>query len=88
MGVMMTKAFVMAAALILSASMATSQTATPSTIKLSKVIAEIEAKNYVVRDVDVEGAWIEIDARNAQGAIVELIVDAENGTILREQLDD
>lgn len=84
----MTKAFVMAAALILSASMATSQTATPSTIKLSKVIAEIEAKNYVVRDVDVEGAWIEIDARNAQGAIVELIVDAENGTILREQLDD
>jgi predicted small secreted protein len=88
MGVMMTKAFVMAAALILSASMATSQTATPSTIKLSKVIAKIEAKNYVVRDVDVEGAWIEIDARNAQGAIVELIVDAENGTILREQLDD
>jgi CTP-dependent riboflavin kinase len=88
MGVMMTKAFVMAAALILSASMATSQTATPSTIKLSKVIAEIEAKNYVVRDVDVEGAWIEIDARNAQGAMVELIVDAENGTILREQLDD
>ncbi len=84
----MTKAFVMAAALILSASMATSQTATPSTIKLSKVIAEIEAKNYVVRDVDVEGAWIEIDARNAQGAMVELIVDAENGTILREQLDD
>jgi predicted small secreted protein len=88
MGVMMTKAFVMAAALILSASMATSQTATPSTIKLSKVIAKIEAKNYVVRDVDVEGAWIEIDARNAQGAMVELIVDAENGTILREQLDD
>ncbi len=85
---MMTKAFVMAAALILSASMATSQTATPSTIKLSKVIAKIEAKNYVVRDVDVEGAWIEIDARNAQGAMVELIVDAENGTILREQLDD
>ncbi len=84
----MTKAFVMAAALILSASMATSQTATPSTIKLSKVIAKIEAKNYVVRDVDVEGAWIEIDARNAQGAMVELIVDAENGTILREQLDD
>ncbi len=84
----MTKAFVMAAALILSASMATSQTTTPSTIKLSKVIAEIEAKNYVVRDVDVEGAWIEIDARNAQGAMVELIVDAENGTILREQLDD
>jgi uncharacterized membrane protein YkoI len=38
--------------------------------------------------VDVEGAWIEIDARNAQGAMVELIVDAENGTILREQLDD
>jgi predicted small secreted protein len=88
MGVMMTKAFVMAAALILSASMATSQTATPSTIKLSKVIAKIEAKNYVVRDVDVEGAWIEIDACNAQGAMVELIVDAENGTILREQLDD
>ena len=88
MGVMMTKALVMAAALILSASMATSQTATPSTIKLSKVIAKIEAKNYVVRDVDVEGAWIEIDARNAQGAMVELIVDAENGTILREQLDD
>jgi hypothetical protein len=88
MGVMMTKAFVMAAALILSASMATSQTATPSTIKLSKVIAKIEARNYVVRDVDVEGAWIEIDARNAQGAMVELIVDAENGTILREQLDD
>lgn len=84
----MTKAFVMAAALILSTSMATSQTATPSTIKLSKVIAKIEAKNYVVRDVDVEGAWIEIDARNAQGAMVELIVDAENGTILREQLDD
>ena len=84
----MTKAFVIAAALILSASMATSQTATPLTIKLSKVIAEIEAKNYVVRDVDVEGAWIEIDARNAQGAMVELIVDAENGTILREQLDD
>jgi hypothetical protein len=84
----MTKAFVMAAALILSASMATSQTATPSTIKLSKVIAKIEAKNYVVRDVDVEGAWIEINARNAQGAMVELIVDAENGTILREQLDD
>lgn len=84
----MTKAFVMAAALILSASMATSQTATPSTIKLSKVIAKIEARNYVVRDVDVEGAWIEIDARNAQGAMVELIVDAENGTILREQLDD
>jgi len=84
----MTKALVMAAALILSASMATSQTATPSTIKLSKVIAKIEAKNYVVRDVDVEGAWIEIDARNAQGAMVELIVDAENGTILREQLDD
>lgn len=84
----MTKAFVMAAALILSASMATSQTATPSTIKLPKVIAKIEAKNYVVRDVDVEGAWIEIDARNAQGAMVELIVDAENGTILREQLDD
>ena len=85
---MVTKAFVMAAALILSASMATSLTAAPSTIKLSKVIAKIEAKNYVVRDVDVEGAWIEIDARNAQGAMVELIVDAENGTILREQLDD
>ncbi|MFZ9197856.1 MAG: PepSY domain-containing protein [Paracoccaceae bacterium] len=84
----MTKVFVMAAALIFSASMATSQTATPTTFKLSKVIAEIEAKNYVVRDVDVEGAWIEIDARNAQGAMVELIVDAENGTILREQLDD
>ena len=84
----MNKVFVMAAGLITSATMAMSQTAAPSTFKLSKVIAEIEAKNYVVRDVDVEGAWIEIDARNAQGAMVELIVDAENGTILREQLDD
>jgi hypothetical protein len=84
----MKKVFVMAAVLIGSATMATSQTAAPSTFKLSKVIAEIEAKNYVVRDVDVEGAWIEIDARNAQGAMVELIVEAKSGTILREQLDD
>ena len=84
----MKKVFVMAAVLIGSATAATSQTATPSTFKLSKVIAEIEAKDYVVRDVDVEGAWVEIDARNAQGAMVELIVDAKSGTILREQLDD
>lgn len=84
----MNKVFLMAAVLISSATVATSQTATPSPFKLSKVIAEIEAKDYVVRDVDVEGAWVEIDARNAQGAMVELIVDAKSGTILREQLDD
>lgn len=71
-------------ALALSAAPALAQTPP----KLSDVVAGIEAKGYVIRELEVERGRIEISARTAAGARVELDVDPATGAIRSERPND
>lgn len=80
------KTLALTAAVVMLAPAAFSQTAAPQS--LSTVIAGLEAKGYQVRDADLEGPWMEVDAITNDGRRVELIVDARTGGITHERADD
>ena len=53
------------------------------------ILARLAAAGYVdVRDVDLEDAIWEIDARRADGGRVELRVDGHTGDVISESIDD
>jgi hypothetical protein len=67
--------------------MATAATA-QERMAVSAVLAAVEAKGFTVIEVDDEGGWLEVEATNAQGRHVELLVDPSDGEVIREGFDD
>jgi hypothetical protein len=67
--------------------MATAATA-QERMAVSAVLAAVEAKGFTVIEVDDEGGWLEVEATNAQGRRVELLVDPSDGEVIREGFDD
>lgn len=57
-------------------------------VTLSGTIAALETRGYTIREVDVHGSWIEVDAISGEGLWVELIVDAGTAEVLGERIDD
>lgn len=54
---------------------------------LSGIVAAIEARGYVVRELEVERDRIEISARTPTGARVEIEIDPATGAIRSERPD-
>jgi uncharacterized membrane protein YkoI len=67
--------------------MATAVTA-QERLAVSAVLAAVEAQGFTVIELDDEGGWLEVEATNAQGRRVELLVDPSTGKIIREGFDD
>lgn len=56
--------------------------------KLSQIIADLESRGYVTSEIEVKRDRIEVEARTAAGARVELDIDPATGAIRSERPDD
>ncbi len=58
-------------------------------ITAAQVIASLESAGYTeIRDLDLDDAVWEADARGRDGQRVELRVNAHNGKVISEEIDD
>ena len=56
--------------------------------KLSEIVADLETRGYVLSEIEVKRDRIEVEARTAAGAKVELDIDPATGAIRSERPDD
>lgn len=55
---------------------------------VSDLIRPYEAKGERIRETEMDGAQLKIEAVTADGRRLKRVLDARSGTVLREALDD
>lgn len=65
------------------------RTAEGNTLSMVEIIERLSAKGYAeIREIEREGATLEVKARNREGRWQELYVDGVTGEVLRVEEDD